>query len=125
MHGATESMDESPMQPAAQLPTPLILITTVDIGEGKSDQIEVRQGDEPLDLARAFVVKHHLPSTIVEALAHHLHDNLREAAQQRRVTEQQQEQLQLQQRIRSGGGGSGKVGGRSRTHACTVLHVHA
>jgi hypothetical protein len=60
----------------------LILITTVDIGDGKSDLIEVRQGDEPMDLARAFVQKHSLPAAITEALAQHLRDNLREAGQQ-------------------------------------------
>jgi hypothetical protein len=27
---------------------PLILVTTVDIGEGKNGQIELRQGDDPL-----------------------------------------------------------------------------
>ncbi|GBF97125.1 hypothetical protein Rsub_10136 [Raphidocelis subcapitata] len=58
----------------------LILITTVDIGEGNSDKIEVRAGDDPLDLARAFVHKHALPEAVVEALAQHLHENLRQAA---------------------------------------------
>jgi hypothetical protein len=58
----------------------LILITTVDIGEGNSDKIEVRAGDDPLDLAHAFVNKHALPEAVVEALAQHLHDNLRQAA---------------------------------------------
>jgi hypothetical protein len=60
---------------------PLILVTTVDIGEGRSDCIEVRQGDEPLDLARAFVAKHALPTAITDALAQHLMDNLQEAAE--------------------------------------------
>jgi hypothetical protein len=55
-------------------------VTTVDIGEGQSDCIEVRQGDDPLDLARDFVAKHALPVAITEALAQHLRDNLQEAA---------------------------------------------
>jgi hypothetical protein len=58
----------------------LILITTVDIGDGKSDKIEVRAGDDPLDLARDFVSRHGLPDAIVEALGQHLRDNLRDAA---------------------------------------------
>jgi hypothetical protein len=64
-------------QPSDQ---PIILVTTVDIGEGQSDCIEVRQGDDPLDLARAFVNKHALPIAITDALAQHLRDNLQEAA---------------------------------------------
>ncbi|GBF98697.1 hypothetical protein Rsub_11411 [Raphidocelis subcapitata] len=62
----------------------LILVTTVDIGDGETDCIEVRQGDDPLELARAFVAKHTLPEGIVEALAQHLCDNLEEAAESAR-----------------------------------------
>ncbi|KAI8475815.1 MAG: hypothetical protein J3K34DRAFT_478827 [Monoraphidium minutum] len=58
---------------------PLILITTVDIGDGNSDLIEVRQGDDPFDLAAAFVAKHNLPPAITEALSQHLRDNLQQA----------------------------------------------
>jgi len=66
--------------PAAE-EAPLILVTTVDIGEGRSDCIEVRQGEDPLNLAIAFVEKHALPVAITDALAQHLRDNLLEAAE--------------------------------------------
>jgi hypothetical protein len=39
--------DSSASAAALQLP-PLILVTTVDIGEGKNGQIELRQGDDPM-----------------------------------------------------------------------------
>ena len=58
----------------------LLLVTTVDIGGGRSDRVEVRAGDDPLALARAFVERHGLPAAIVGALGRHLLDNLREAA---------------------------------------------
>ncbi|KAI8463811.1 MAG: hypothetical protein J3K34DRAFT_135272 [Monoraphidium minutum] len=74
--GALASLDEEGAPEAA----PLILITTVDIGEGRSDRIEVRYGDEPLELAAAFVERHGLPPSIIDALAQHLHDNLADVA---------------------------------------------
>jgi hypothetical protein len=39
----------------------------------------VREGDSPLDLARAFVAKHALPEAIIPALGQHLMDNIRES----------------------------------------------
>lgn len=66
-----------------QAAAPLLLVTTVDIGEGKSDRIEVRLGDEPMEVARAFVVKHSLPPAITPRLAMHLEENLAKVAAQR------------------------------------------
>lgn len=57
-------------------PRPIILITTVDIGAGKSDKIELRKGDLPKDAARAFCERHGLPLSIVEPLVRHINDNM-------------------------------------------------
>lgn len=67
---------------------PLLLVTTVDIGEGKSDKIEVREGDEPMDVAQAFVVKHKLPQAIIPRLALHLEDNLVKVVAQKQAAQQ-------------------------------------
>jgi hypothetical protein len=64
---------------------PLLLVTTVDIGDGQSDKIEVRQGDVPLDVAHAFVTKHSLPPAVVPRLATHLEENLLKVAEQLRA----------------------------------------
>lgn len=64
---------------------PLLLVTTVDIGEGKTDRIEVRQGDVPLEVAHAFVAKHNLPVAVVPRLAMHLEENLLKVEAQRRA----------------------------------------
>ena len=58
---------------------PVILVTTVDIGGGKSDKIEFRRGDDPTDAAKAFCNKHGLPATIVGPLTHHILDHLKKA----------------------------------------------
>jgi hypothetical protein len=63
--------------------TPLLLVTTVDIGDGKADRIEVRQGDVPLEVASAFVTKHGLPTAVVPRLAMHLEENLLKVEAQR------------------------------------------
>ncbi len=57
----------------------MILITTVDIGNGKSDRIELKQGDDPSDAARAFCLQHGIPETVVGPLTDHILDNLRKA----------------------------------------------
>lgn len=58
---------------------PTLLVTTVDIGEGRAGRIEVRQGDDPIDVAAAFCSRHGLPEAIVLPLAQHLEDNLAES----------------------------------------------
>lgn len=41
-------VEDAGARTAVQPLPPLILVTTVDIGEGKNGQIELRQGDDPL-----------------------------------------------------------------------------
>jgi hypothetical protein len=77
-HGPTESVNSS-----AAGRQPLLLVTTVDIGEGRSDRIEVRVGDVPMDVAREFVIKHGLPPAIIPRLAVHLEENLAKVAAQK------------------------------------------
>lgn len=72
-------------QDAGSLLAPLLLVTTVDIGDGKADRIEVRQGDVPLEVANAFVSKHGLPTAVVPRLAMHLEENLLKVEVQRRA----------------------------------------
>lgn len=57
---------------------PTLLVTTVDIGEGRAGRVEVRAGDDPVDVARAFCSRHGLPDAIVMPLALHLEENLAE-----------------------------------------------
>jgi hypothetical protein len=63
----------------------VILITTVDIGDGMSDTITFRKGDLAEDVARDFCGKHGLPPSIVGPLATHIMDNLHAAQQQVQV----------------------------------------
>jgi len=53
-----------------------LLVTTVEIGEGRSVTIEVFEGDDPRQVALDFCVTHGLPETIVDPLTLHLLDNL-------------------------------------------------
>lgn len=55
---------------------PVILVTTVDIGGGKSDKIEFRQGDDVEAVAREFIERHRLPPGIMSPLANHILENL-------------------------------------------------
>ncbi|KAI3431406.1 hypothetical protein D9Q98_004459 [Chlorella vulgaris] len=55
-----------------------LLVTTVDIGEGRAGRIEVCLGDDPIDVATAFCARHGLPEAIVLPLAQHLEENLAE-----------------------------------------------
>lgn len=54
----------------------VLLVTTVDIGEGKKGRIEIREGDDPTGAARQFCQVHGLPDTIVEPLTLHIHEHL-------------------------------------------------
>lgn len=58
----------------------VLLVTTVDIGGGASERIEVRHGEHAEDVARAFCGRHGLPDAIVGPLAAHLEENLKKAA---------------------------------------------
>jgi hypothetical protein len=62
---------------------PTLLVTTVDIGGGAAARVEVRQGDDPADVARAFCARHGLPEAIVLPLAQHLEENLAETNAER------------------------------------------
>ena len=57
-------------------PRPTLLVTTVDIGGGRSARVELREGDHPVEAARAFCAAHGLPDSIVAPLAQHIWDNL-------------------------------------------------
>lgn len=57
-------------------PNPILLITTVDIGEGRTDRIMFRKYDDALTVAQEFIAKHRLPNGIAQPLAQHLLDNL-------------------------------------------------
>jgi hypothetical protein len=70
---------------AEALGPPLLLVTTVDIGDGQADRIEVRLGDVPLEVASAFVAKHGLPPPVIPRLAMHLEENLLKIEEQRRA----------------------------------------
>jgi hypothetical protein len=67
---APSALDETTGEP------PVLLITTVDIGGGRSDRIEVRAGENTLSAARRFCAKHGLPEEVIEPLSRHLIDNL-------------------------------------------------
>ena len=41
----------------------VLLVTTVDIGDGKSGRIEIREGDVPEDAAREFCRTYGLPES--------------------------------------------------------------
>jgi hypothetical protein len=55
---------------------PVVLITTVDIGGGKTDRIEMRLGDSAEDVARAFCKQHGVPEEVIGPLTLHLKDHL-------------------------------------------------
>jgi len=77
LHGAYAHAAAAPTSDDGR---PTLLVTTVDIGEGRQGRIELRLGDDPVDVARAFCNRHGLPETIVLPLAQHLEDNLAENA---------------------------------------------
>jgi hypothetical protein len=57
----------------------ILLLTTVDIGDGRSAKIEVREGDDPLVIAAMFCQENGLPDGIVGHLAVHILENLAQA----------------------------------------------
>ncbi|GAX82985.1 hypothetical protein CEUSTIGMA_g10412.t1 [Chlamydomonas eustigma] len=67
---------------------PTVLVTTVDIGGGKSDKIVIKRGDDPADLANAFCQRHKLPDGVLGPLTEHLLDNLRKASKSISVVSQ-------------------------------------
>ncbi|GLC61577.1 Glycosylphosphatidylinositol anchor attachment 1 protein [Pleodorina starrii] len=87
----------------------VLLVTTVDVGGGTSERIEVRVGEVPEDVARAFCRRHNLPDAIAGPLAAHLEENLRKAAVNRVAGDGKTEQSP--QPSAGGGGGGGSGGG--------------
>ncbi|EFJ40059.1 hypothetical protein VOLCADRAFT_120064 [Volvox carteri f. nagariensis] len=82
MQHLAASLSEEPLKkglPVKDEPR-VLLVTTVDVGGGISERIEVRVGEIPEDVARAFCRRYNLPDAIVGPLATHLEDNLRKAA---------------------------------------------
>eukprot|EP00955_Chlamydomonas_euryale_P102714 365441-Chlamydomonas_euryale.AAC.4 len=73
--GAMASAEASPTKPP-----PTVLLTTVDIGGGRSDKIEIRKGDNPAEIARSFCERHSLPEAVLTPLTEHLLENLRKAS---------------------------------------------
>ena len=49
---------------------------TVDIGDGRSDTITVREEDSYVDLAKQFQDKHGLIADVIEPLAEHIKFNV-------------------------------------------------
>jgi hypothetical protein len=57
----------------------VLLVTTVDVGEGLSKTIEMRRSDDPEIVAKDFAAKNGIPASIVKPLAAHLEEHFREA----------------------------------------------
>jgi hypothetical protein len=55
-----------------------IVIVTVDIADGKQDQIHIHELDEPALLARSFANKHNLSLKVEQALARNIQELIRE-----------------------------------------------
>lgn len=52
------------------------LIITIDIGDGRKDELIVCEDDDPLTLAKEFCAKHHLGQAACKALAEQIEQNL-------------------------------------------------
>lgn len=50
----------------------VLLITTVDIGGGVFEQIEIMEEDDPLDITMQFCEDHSLPGSVLELLSEHI-----------------------------------------------------
>ena len=53
-----------------------LLIITIDIGEGKKEQIFIHENDDPTELALNFCQKNNLTNKIVPVLVKNINDNL-------------------------------------------------
>lgn len=58
---------------------------TIDIGEGKQENIIVNDGDIPIDLAAAFAEKHSLNPNLIEVLAIEIQKNIQQVIEERRI----------------------------------------
>lgn len=81
MDSFDQSDEPAPLNPAS-LPDPIrgrvVLVMTVELGEGQSDTLTVHEHDEPQDLAREFGRKHALQQRICAALTKTIERNLEE-----------------------------------------------
>ncbi|GKT32473.1 hypothetical protein ADUPG1_006623 [Aduncisulcus paluster] len=68
--------------PATITPPQLILVMTVDLGEGKSAYINVYDGDNPHSLALLFVKEHGLMDEVIEPLTQCLIERIDEVEQE-------------------------------------------
>lgn len=53
-----------------------LLVTTVDIAPGVSVQLEIYDGEDPLEVSKKFCAEHGLPESVVTPLKEHIEDNL-------------------------------------------------
>lgn len=72
---------------------PVLLLTTVDIGDGRNGTIKIREGDDPLECARLFCAEHGLPNSVIGHLAVHIQENLAQAV----LVEMQEEEPQVEE----------------------------
>lgn len=56
----------------------VLLITTVDIGGGVFEQIEIMEEDDPLDVTMQFCEDHSLPGSVLELLTEHILQTLQD-----------------------------------------------
>ena len=54
---------------------------TVEIGDGRQDQLTICEGDDPEKLAKEFCVKHDLEERMIETLKQHITNNLQQTKQ--------------------------------------------
>ena len=58
---------------------------TVDIGDGRSDTITVREEDSYFDLAKLFQEKHGLIADVIEPLAEHIKFNVEKVLKEKTI----------------------------------------
>lgn len=62
----------------ADSPTPneILLIITIDLGNGLKDNIEIKRNDDPEDLALQFIAKNDLDEKILGVLTENIRKNM-------------------------------------------------
>eukprot|EP00762_Andalucia_godoyi_P006861 ANDGO_00887.mRNA.1 hypothetical protein NAEGRDRAFT_79231 len=79
----------------------VILIMTVEIGDGRSDQIRIHEDDDPRMLAVQFVQKHGLGEHVVDPLSDHIRANIRNIQPQiAKEKEKERERKRLEEKSR-------------------------
>ncbi|CAL5220772.1 g2838 [Coccomyxa viridis] len=96
MYSSTSEEDRANRYSAEEERGRLLLVTTVDLGDGLTDKIELRAGDCPEEAAAAFCERNGLPETVIEPLRLHILENYRRA--------------QLDTKQLAGTGGSSELG---------------